>query len=761
MSAKDHKDYNEEENRLNETIDYIKGAITAAQLSKIEHQGEIKQAYIDLDYLDSSQSYASIMLYSTMIDDLEKNFDKLLTAQKKPYFARVDYKQEGEGKFQQFYIGKMTLYDAATNNQRIIDWRSPFASIYYDGRLGKVSYEAVAGTIKGVLSLKRQYTIENAKLENIMDVDITATDTFLQASLGENKDNRLKDIVATIQSEQNAIIRADINTPLVVQGVAGSGKTTIALHRIAYLIYTYEETFFPENFMILAPNRLFLNYISEVLPELGADKVIQTTFTDFIFSLIGNKYKLINPDEKLISIINQDVDLDNNEQKYLIETSAFKGSIGFKNIIDRYIQHVEESFVPDEDFVLEGHIILDRKEINNIFLNNYNWLPLYKRIEQVKKHLANKLKNDKSAILEKIENTYDNRIESIRVSVPEGEERRLKIVALINQRDETLLKVKKSSGTLVKKYISKFPQKDVFDYYREFLSSDFILQNHGDTQIEKGLMHYLCNYTKQLLDKKQLEVEDLSILAYMKYRILGFDKEIDIKYVVIDEAQDFSHFQFYVLKEIFKTQQFTILGDLSQGIHSYRSINNWDYVLHNIFDANKSQYLKLEQSYRTTIEIMDLANEVIKKISNEELILAKPVVRHGEKPIIQQFDSKIEIIDSVEKKVQGLLGEGYQSVALIGKTPRECKEIFKELEKRKKIKTKLLEGKEDQYDHNIVVVPSYLAKGLEFDAVIIINIDDCYKEEELDLKLLYVAMTRALHKLYVFSGKDKISFLQD
>jgi DNA helicase-2/ATP-dependent DNA helicase PcrA len=378
----------------------------------------------------------------------------------------------------------------------------------------------------------------------------------------------------------------------------------------------------------------------------------------------------------------------------------------------------------------------------------------------VKKHIAHKLKNDKSVILEKIERKYDSKIDSIRATEPESEDRRLTIVALINQRDEALLKVKKSSGTLVKKYISKFPQKDVFDYYRELISGDLILQKHGETQIEKGLINYLCSHTKQLLDKKQVEVEDLSILAYMKYRILGFDKEIDIKYVVIDEAQDFSHFQFYVLKEIFKTQRFTILGDLSQGIHSYRSINNWDYVLNNIFDSNRSQYLKLEQSYRTTIEIMDLANEVIKKIPNEELILAKPVVRHGEKPIMIQFDSKSEIIDTVEKKVQQLLGEGYQSIALIGKTPRECKEIFKELEKSGKIKTKLLEGKEDQYDHNIVVVPSYLAKGLEFDAVIITNIDDCYKEDELDLKLLYVAMTRALHRLYIFSKTDRINFLK-
>jgi DNA helicase-2/ATP-dependent DNA helicase PcrA len=546
---------------------------------------------------------------------------------------------------------------------------------------------------------------------------------------------------------------------LVVQGVAGSGKTTIALHRIAYLIYTYEDSFYPENFMIMAPNRLFLNYISEVLPELGADKVIQTTFIYYIFDLIGHKYKLSNPDEKLISIITRSSAIDNNIIN-IEKAAAFKGSMGFKNIIDRYIDDIELHFVPDEDFTLGDYVILDKQVIGNIFLKDYNHLPSYKRIEQVKKHLSHRLRNDKRIILEEIEDTYDKEITDIRRNEPESEDRRLKIVALLNERDEALVSVRKSSGSLVNKYMTKFEKKDLFDYYRALITDDVKLNHYGISQLETSLTKYICDYSKQLLDRKQVELEDLAALAYMKHRIFGFEKEIDIRYVVIDEAQDFSHFQFYALKIIFKTQLFTILGDLSQGIHSYRSIDNWDYVLNEIFDAKKSQYLKLEQSYRTTIEIMDIANEVIKKIQREELILAKPVVRHGEKPTIRQFDSGKEILGTLEKRVEDLLKEGYKSIAIIGKTPNECSNIHKELGKRKKIKTKLLEGKEDQYDHNIVLVPSYLAKGLEFDAVIIVTIEDRYTEDELDLKLLYVSMTRALHRLYVFCVNDTIPFLK-
>lgn len=760
MSIKKHPDYEAEKKRLEETIAYIKGAINAAELSRVEHKEEIKQAYVELDFLDSSQSYASIMLYSTLIAELEKNYDKLLVTQEKPYFARIDFKQEDEDKYQKFYIGKMSLYQKEINKWWILDWRSPLAGVYYDGRIGEVTYEAVEKTIKGNLSLKRQYTIDNSALEGIMDVDITATDTFLQASLGENKDTRLKDIVSTIQSEQNAIIRADISNPLVVQGVAGSGKTTIALHRIAYLIYTYEKSFYPENFMIIAPNRLFLNYISEVLPELGADKVIQTTFTDYIFELIGHKYKLRDSDEKLISIIENQRNNKKRDQQLLVKTAAFKGSMEYKDIIDRYINEIEQNFVPDKDFSLKEYVILDKLSIRNIFLNEYKHLPLYKRIEQVKKHLTHSLKNNKGKIIEEIERFYDDQINEIRRNEAEGEERRLKIVELINQRDEAVTVIKKSAGSLVKKYMSDFIELDLFEYYRELISSEELLQKYADASLNEEFLQYLCRQSVNLLDKKQVELEDLAALVYMKHRIFGFEKEIDIKYVVIDEAQDFSHFQFYALKEIFRTQLFTILGDLSQGIHSYRSIRNWDYVLNNIFDSKKSQYLKLEQSYRTTIEIMDLANEVIKRIPDEKMILAKPVVRHGEKPSVIQYDSVREIINQTENKVEELLKEGYRSIAIIGKTPGECRNIYKEFNKRGKIKTKLLEGKEEEYNHNIVIVPSYLSKGLEFDAVLIVNIEDTYAEEALDLKLLYVSMTRALHRLYIFGKKDSIPCIQ-
>jgi DNA helicase II / ATP-dependent DNA helicase PcrA len=764
-----HHQYEEEINRLDDTLSYVEDAITASEKIKTMRDEDIRAAYAELDFLDSSQSYVTILVNTMLMEELEKNFYHLLKARKKPYFARIDFRETGSSNTDKLYIGRMSLTRSGWDIPFIVDWRAPITSVYYDGRLGDVSYqttsdivdETIRETVTGELFLKRQYNINDAKLEDIIDVDITATDTFLQASLEGNASNRLQDIVSTIQAEQNAIIRSDIDKPLIVQGVAGSGKTTIALHRIAYLIYTYEKNFFPEQFMIIAPNRLFLNYISEVLPELGVDKVKQTTFIDFIFELIGKKYKLLNPDEKLISIINMPNENSNTATGDMLKkASAFKGSMLFKNIIERYIRQTEETFVPAADFILEGYKFLSASEIKKLFIEDYKYLPFYKRIDEIKKHFTNHLKANKNKILEQIEHHYDKQIEHLRCYRKESEERRLKIVDLIDKRDNAVNAIRKSSRTLISKFIAKFPKLDLFDYYKELVTNAQNLELLGKGNLKTEVATYVAKQSEKLFASNHIELEDLSALAYLKHRIFGFDKAIDIKYVVIDEAQDFSHFQFFVLKEILNTQLFTILGDLSQGIHSYRGIKNWNFVLEKIFDPKKSKYLTLEQSYRTTIEIMDMANEIIKQCPVDDLVLAKPVVRHGEKPSIFTLDTPDAIMQQVKERINSLKNEGYGSIALIGKTLNECKDIKKYLDKDKKIKCTLLDDKESAYNNDIVIVPSYLAKGLEFDAVIIINIQDTYTTDELDLKLLYVAMTRALHRMYIYCLNHKIPVLE-
>jgi DNA helicase-2/ATP-dependent DNA helicase PcrA len=699
------------------------------------------------------------MLDARFLDNLAKNFDGLIRARKKPYFSRIDFQHKETPQLVKYYIGKAALTRKEDNEPIIIDWRSPIASVYYDGMLGEVSYATAVGIAEGELLLKRQYTIRNGELEDILDVDITTTDTFLQAALGENKDNKLKDIVSTIQSEQNEIIRADISYPLIVQGAAGSGKTTIALHRIAYLIYTYEKSFDPESFMIIAPNRLFLKYISEVLPELGVERVKQTTFIDLAYDLLGLSHKLASPDEKLIRFINTEKEDNDRELQLLMKVSQFKGSLEFKDMIDNYVSSLEQAFTPEQDFCFGGRTLCTSAEIRKMILSDLSKYPLYKRIAEVRKTLSRRLKREKVGIIKAAEDWYDKQIDHLFKVKEPSEERRLEVTRLVDERDRKLISLKNAAKTVIPNYIALFPKYAVIDYYSELTTSMDKMKRFGSGLEDNEMIAYLCASTEGRLNMKTIELEDLTPLMYLKFKIFGFSKKIDIKYCVIDEAQDFSLFQIYTMKKIFNTELFTLLGDLAQGIHSYRGIRDWNSVFEKVFTNSRSRYLTLEQSYRTTIEIMSLANEVIKLSKLPDLVLARPVVRHGDKPGIYSFNRPEDFIDMLEDRVQTLESKGYQTIAIICKTIEECEKVKKLLDKNTSINAKLLGSEDANYGGGTVIVPSYMAKGLEFDAVIVGALEEEYRLKELDLKLLYVAMTRALHSLDVIYCGNTMNLL--
>ena len=758
MSIQKHKDYNYEKARLKYTKKHVEHLInTIIKESKVNKEN-IKQAMVDLDYLDSSQSYITILTSNELLRMGAQKYSGLIRSQNKPYFGRVDFKESGSNQPKRYYIGKLALARPRDNNPILIDWRSPLANIYYDGRLGEVSYESPSGTVKGELSLKRQYTIDEDKLEDFIDIDITTTDAFLQASLQANADNRLKDIASTIQSEQNKVIRADSSRPLLVQGVAGSGKTTIALHRIAYLMYTYEDKLIPENFLVLAPNRLFINYISEVLPELGVERTRQSTFTDFIIELIGVKYHLTSTNDKIQHLLDERI--DSKEKEILRQISKYKGSLDFKSLIDNYVKELEQQLLPDEDFALDDHILFAKEDIKELFIIQYSYLALYRRFALLKKVLANKLKNAKENILKEIEGSYEKQTESARSTIVDEEERRSTVIRLIDEREEKLEKIKKISKTLVRKYLAKVRKSDLIGYYKELITSPDIFMKYSEKPLEEEFATYFCKHSSELLKKKRLEYEDLAALAYLEYKIFDAGEKDEIQHVIIDEAQDFSLFQFYILKQILNTKLFTILGDLSQGIHAYRSIDNWQQVVEHVFTQDECQFLTLEQSYRTTVEIMSLANEIINNLADKGLTIAKPVIRHGVKPQILKTKKENEIITMIKKVIDEPENEKYKSFAVICKSHEECEIVHQQLEKVG-VEATLIKGEEAAYTAGVIVLPSYIAKGLEFDIVFIVSMKAHYKMDDLDTKLLYVAMTRALHMLYVGYVKGAIPLLDE
>ena len=759
MSITNHKDYREESEYLKKAVHLAKEILVGSISSKKRIRGETRQAFMNYDIRDSSGVYEEIMSYAMQFSRTIKNITRVKYAMGKPYFARIDYKDHKQEQTERLYIGKMGLF-SDDDKAIVIDWRAPISSIYYDGRLGEVEYQSLDGTESGEMLLKRQYTIEDSELLDIMDVDITTTDSFLQAALGESKDNRLKDIVTTIQAEQNTIIRQNIGTPLIVQGVAGSGKTTIALHRIAYLIYTYEKTFDPSEFLILAPSKLFLNYISEVLPELGAEQVKQSTFGELAKELMDFDIKIMGSDDKL-SIYLENTKLTDTERSNMVKVSRFKGSMGFQGILKRYCNYMKATFLPDGDFEFMGNILMSHGEIKTLMMDTLSYMPLYRRKQELAKILKSKLKDAYPLIYEKTERYYDSQIARNRILISEIDELRRKNTYLIDKRDAILADMVKKRKTAVAAYLKKYPNKSPIELLIELMeNTELFVKLAGGEKYKQGI-ELVCDATIKYISRKTIDIDDLAAIMYLHYELHGFwDKDL-YRYVVIDEAQDFSLFQLWILKTVFNTERFTLVGDLAQGIYFNSSYKSWNIVSETVFHTREAAYLTLEQSYRTTIEIMNFANEIIKLLNNEQLALAKPVVRHGAKPQVYRLDTQGECVKAVYAIVQEFKIQGNKSIAIICKSEKSVNSLWKKLSAYEDLSLRKVTADGDLAQGDIVILPAYMAKGLEFDAVIIAEIFDDYSpERELDLKLLYVSSTRALHAMAIVAPKDRMNLLE-
>ena len=346
MEIGKHPDHPQELSYLNAVLAFLAAEIPKVEKQKDELDSRVSYAFAHMN-IDNPEQFSELTVSLSLLEGWKTHLRQMAYAQGKPYFARVDF----DGKTH--YIGKISLMRGL--DMLITDWRAPLATLYYEGRIGHAAYDCPDGHIEGELTLKRQYQIEKGKLEGFMDIDVTASDTFLQAALGASKDRRLRDIVTTIQAEQNRIIRAALREPLLVQGAAGSGKTTIALHRIAYLLYNYENVLNPKNIMILAPNRFFLSYISEVLPDLGVEDAIQTTFGDFAESCLGpeiKKWRIAPAMEAVAECVNSGQD-----KSLRTEVAHLKSGAQFIKAISRYCSQIERDCLPSSGFVVEGYEI--------------------------------------------------------------------------------------------------------------------------------------------------------------------------------------------------------------------------------------------------------------------------------------------------------------------------------------------------------------------------------------------------------------------
>jgi len=632
-----------------------------------------------------------LILAQNIQDFANKDLHKYNESKDNPYFARIDFKEKIRD-VESFYIGKFGLIDEVKNEEVVIDWRAPLANLYYSGTFGAASYTAPMGEIQGDLLLKRKFQVKDGKIVNIFDEGVNElivpvsedgeelVDEFLKINLEENMSKKLKDVVNTIQREQNEIIRAYKNKPIIIQGSAGSGKTTVALHRLAYLVYTYGDEMNNRNILVVAPNQLFLDYISDILPNLGVSNVKQSTFEELCSAILNIKYKIITKDKKLAHIMECK---DEEEIKYITASSKIKGTMTYKTIMDRFIKYLERKSSEVEDILVDEYILFSAKEIKRLYIKDLENLPINKRKDEINKYFKGKLKNRVEEIKEKIENIYFFKIKDIkdRKDISE-EDKRKEIIKTYDERDELIGGLKTKGSKALKEFFGNWKKISVVDSYINLYNDEEAFSSVTDNCLPKKLADYMRDEINNNIATKNIDCDDLTALTYLQLKLEGVVGENYI-HTVIDEAQDYSLMQFNVLKEISKNNSMTIVGDLGQGIYNYKGINSWESLIEKVFSEDAT-YITLSQSYRSTVEIIEFANKVLEK-QKLNIKPALPILRHGDEPrvINAKEDEEIRVIDSL---LEEIYSKNKKTVAIICKTYTECKELHKRLKKESKYK---------------------------------------------------------------------------
>lgn len=654
-----------------------------------------------------------------------KRIRKLAQSIEKPYFGRVVF-DENSGTHD-VYIGKNTILDGT--DVVVTDWRAPISTLYYDSNIGPASYIAPNGLIEGELRLKRQYNIEDSKLIDYYDVDIVSNDQLLQNYLNTNNDKRLKNIVSTIQGEQNYIIRRPITENNVIQGVAGSGKTTVALHRIAYLEYNYRNGISANQYLVIGPNTVFMDYIKTVLPDLDVNDVNQYTIEMLTKNLLEEEISFASINNKLNKKING---------KDTGTVDKFKGSLTYKQMLEKYMNDLVYDTIHggsldvDEFRIIPQEIILENFEAAYKSCHN-----IVGAVNKAIIFLTAYVENQKASLKRAMNLRKMNLLDTVLGNKEESEKIRKKYERLENRLNQ------KFKNEIVR-YFAPLTKK-VTVLYNNFINN---IESYDFSNYEE--IKDLKKSTKENIKNKVYDFEDIAALLYIASQTKDLKEYKKIRHIVIDEAQDFSLFNFDVLKTIFSNSTFSIYGDLAQSIYDYRSISNWE-ELKEVFPDLKQ--IDLNRSYRTTDEIMKTADLVAKHIGMNQ---SEDVIRHGREVEFHDFDM-MSAPEHIKKKIEEYREKGYKSIAIISKNDLLTNYINDDLSFIGMQAQNITSASQD-YDikNDVITISNAISKGLEFDAVIINNAsEEVYNSESnLDMKLLYVALTRALHEVDVVYDKQ-------
>lgn len=666
----------QEKEYLKQIISFLKKVIGNTDASVKDHVDTLAEYkdYIwfnkDIDPHKIRSMRESILNHFALGESVINKHKRLTKILAIPYFGRIDFLEKKENsKVMPIYIGIHTFYDPESRATLIHDWRAPVSSMFYDHELGEAGYRSPSGEIKGVISLKRQYRIRGGKMEFMIESALTVHDDILQKELSSNADDKMKNIVATIQREQNRIIRNEDIRTLIIQGVAGSGKTSIALHRIAYLLYTFRDSISSKDILIISPNKVFSDYISNVLPELGEETVPETSMEQILSGVLEHKYKY----QTYFGLVNE---LLEKPSSSLINRIAYKASFGFISELDKFILHIENTYFKAADVKLTKYITIPAPFIEEQYLR-FNRYPIRRRFDAMADYMLDMLK---------IQYTFT---------------------------------VTTTGRNLLKKEIRlMFAGNNDIQVYKDFFKWT---NNPGMFKMRKG---------------HTLEYSDLAPLAYLHLALEGNGNQpFRVKHLLIDEMQDYSPIQYKVIQKLFPCRK-TVLGDAGQSVNPYGS-STAETIQKSL---TASEIMKLCKSYRSTFEITDFAQKIH---PNAEL---EPVARHGEKPQILQFGSAVEELSGIMGLISTYRKSGYKSLGIICKTEQQARKMADML-KSYANDISFLSSQSSAFVQGIVITSAHMAKGLEFDEVIIPQTDERNYRSEIDKSMLYVAVTRAMHRL--------------
>lgn len=724
-----------ENNRLNQTISIAEEQLSSLRKNSEKVREEILEAkkqlreetnhslsnlWVKDNFYDLIEIGQYAKPISHKISEYEVEAAKIIALEKllnSPYFARIDFKFQDEDEYENIYIGRSSLIDDDSSEIYVYDWRSPISSIFYRFGIGEAFYEAPSGKITGEVNLKRQYEINNGKLEYFFDADIQIIDEFLRKMLSQNTSSKMKTIVETIQKDQDMIIRNMEMDLMMVQGVAGSGKTSVALHRAAYLMYQgLSDKLSSNNILIISPNTLFEQYISNVLPELGEKNVNSKTFEELIINIL-NRPKIETRNELLETLLSSNDNLTKSSME-------FKCSSEFVEILNRFINDLPRRWIDFKDVYYDGKHISNRQLSKNRILNEKRAITLSSRLKQLE-----------TSILEEVHKNHKSRLEKLTDFVTTYKEHSFEF-------EETARMLSIYESTNLIKEIRKFTELNPLELYRKlFTNKSYFYSLSKGIALPENIEDILDSTFKNL-NNDVLSYGDAVALSFLSLKLNTNNGYSEIRQIVIDEAQDYYPIHFEILNLLFPKSRYTILGDINQTIGKQENLSLYERV-NKILCKKKSTLITMDKSFRSTSEILEFS----KKFLNDDFKI-NSFSRKGKAPIVQSSSTLAELRDNIINEIKTSRENNYKSIGLICKTEKEASSLYEIL--KDEIQIKLIKSDSMATLDGTFIIPIYLSKGLEFDSVLILNTDKNTYYSKDDKNLLYIACTRALHRLGLF-----------